>query len=90
MNLQKDEETAALEPCALAPDQTPGLSVAGDPGQPGPPGAKGPPGSCTQGPRGAQGLPGLNGLKGQPGRRKASHSEEGRQAMQPLALSFAV
>lgn len=74
MTLQNDVGTATLEPWASAPEQTLGLSIAGDPGQPGPPGAKGLPGRCTQGPRGAQGLPGLNGLKGQPGKRKASHS----------------
>lgn len=71
---QKDEGTAALGHWALAPDQTPGLSISGDPGQPGPPGAKGTPGSCTQGPKGVQGLPGLNGLQGQPGTRKTSRS----------------
>lgn len=73
MKLQKDEGIATRGPRALATEQTPGLSTAGDPGQPGAPGAKGLPGRCTQGPRGTQGLPGLNGLKGQPGKTKTSH-----------------
>lgn len=86
------EVTERMGPWALAPDQTPGISIAGDPGQPGPPGAKGTPGRCTQGPKGVQGLPGLNGLKGQPGTRKPSHSgtrqADGWVARWTLALSF--